>query len=142
MDELEIRKMVKEAVTSAVTETLVQGIAESVVKSVQMSINCAVQDAVDEAMLTYEHRCVLDLDAQQLKSAKRLLDVLESAGHGNPCEGVEEVRANHLFIQSFRRKAEKVGGAFILGVVATLVGVTMAALGYGVKHMMNGGGGS
>lgn len=133
--------MVREAVASAVTDTLVQGIAESVVKSVSISINCAVDQAVDHAMSSYQHRCVLDLDPVQLKSTKKLIDIIEAAGHGSICEGVEEIRANHTFVQSFRRRAEKVGGAFIIGLVTALAGIFLAVIGYGINGMINGGGG-
>lgn len=142
MDEPEIRKMVMEAVTSAVTETLIKGIAESVVKSVSMSINCAVDQAVTEAMSNYKHKCVFDLDEGQLKGVKKILDVVESAGHGDIRDGVEEIRANHTFVQSFRTRAEKIGGAFIIGIVTLLAGITLTAFGYGIKHLFTGGGGS
>lgn len=130
----EIKIMVEEAVKNA-TEGLVAAITTAVSHSVATTINCSVQIAVAKAIDEYEHECVLDLEADELKGLRKLADIASSlVDHGDIKDGISEIRDNHHFIKKFRRKVDKVGGAMLIAIAGTVVGTVLLILGIGVKE--------
>lgn len=131
--------MVQTAVENA-TEGLVIAITSAVAQSVAATIKCSVDVAIAKAMEDYEHECVLGLDADELKAVRKLADVAASLGeHGNAKDGIEEIRANHAFLKQFRRKVDRVGGAMLISIATTLIGLVLAILGIGAKEYFGSG---
>jgi hypothetical protein len=135
----EVQKMVQTAVENA-TEGLVIAITSAVAQSVAATIKCSVDVAIAKAMEDYEHECVLDLDVDELKAMRKFADVATSLGeHGNIKDGVEEIRANHAFLKQFRRKIDRVGGAMLISIATTLIGLVLLILGIGIREYFQNG---
>lgn len=130
----EVKKMVEEAVDNA-TEKLVISITAAVSQSIAATIKCSVDAVVFTAMDTYEHECVLDLDTDELKAVKKIADIASSLGdHGDLRDGISEMRDNHHFMKRFRRKVDKVGGAMLIAIATTIIGIILLIFGMGTKE--------
>lgn len=104
-----------------------------------VALSEAVKGAVSQAMTEYQHKCLLELNAEEICAMQNLVEVIRGTGHGKINEGVEEIRANHNFLSGFRKKAEKAGGALIVTIIASLVGTISVIIGAGIISMTGGG---
>lgn len=76
-----------------------------------------ITKTVKEVLTTYNHECVLDLDAEQLRQVGNLFSAIKEIGQGDLSIGVERIRENHKLITRYCNVTGKIGTTVITAIV-------------------------
>ena len=83
----------------------------------RVELDAIITKTVKEVLTTYNHKCVLDLDEEQLRQVGNLFSAIKEIGQGNLSVGVERVRENHKLITRYCNVTGKIGTTVITALV-------------------------
>ena len=89
-----------------------------------------ITDAVNAAIQSYQHKCIMELKAEDVPAVRDLVGALkELDGHGSLSRAVVIVRENHKFITSMQKAATKIGWGVLIVSVSIMGALGLLAAG-------------
>ena len=80
-----------------------------------------VRLAVSAAMADYQHKCVLDLEPEQIKQIDNIFTAIREVGSGDIGAGVVTIRDNHKMLARYCRVTGKIGTTVISMIVISVL---------------------
>ena len=97
-----------------------------------------IKDAVKSALDTYQHKCVLNLDSEQIRQVSNLFNAIKEVGDGQLEHGVEIIRDNHKLISRYVTITGKIGTSVITTVVFIVLAFFGSSVVIGVVEKLKG----
>lgn len=94
-----------------------------------------IEEAVGNAFkYHFEHKCRFPFNDEQVQETGHIMGMAKDIGGGDLSLGIEEMRTNHKFMKTIRRRSDKIG-MIVMGVIVTIItGGAIKALWEGAKH--------
>ena len=97
-----------------------------------------VRLAVSAAMADYQHKCVLDLESEQIKQIDNIFAAIREVGSGDIGSGVVIIRDNHKMLARYCRVTGKIGTTVISMIVISVLTVAGSAFLLGLVDKAKG----
>ena len=97
-----------------------------------------IKSAVAEALATYKHTCILNIDCNHVKEIPLLFSTLQEIGDGDLATGIHTVRDNHKLIARYCKVTGNVGTTIITGIVIAVVTLLGSTLAFGFLEKLRG----
>ena len=97
-----------------------------------------VRLAVSAAMADYQHKCVLDLEPEQIKQIDNIFTAIREVGSGDIVSGVVTIRDNHKMLARYCRVTGKIGTTVISMIVISILTVAGSAFLLGLVDKAKG----
>lgn len=97
-----------------------------------------VRLAVSAAMADYQHKCVLDLEPEQIKQIDNIFTAIREVGSGDIGSGVVTIRDNHKMLARYCRVTGKIGTTVISMIVISVLTVAGSAFLLGLVDKAKG----
>ena len=86
-----------------------------------------VRLAVSAAMADYQHKCILDLEPEQIRQVDNIFTAIREIGNGDIGSGVVTIRDNHKMLARYCRVTGKIGTTVISMIVISVLTVAGSA---------------
>jgi hypothetical protein len=97
-----------------------------------------IKGAVKDALNAYQHKCVLNLDSEQIRQVGNLFNAIKEIGDGQLEHGVEIIRDNHKLISRYVTVTGKIGTSVITTVVFIILAFFGSSVVIGVVEKLKG----
>lgn len=89
-------------------------------------------------MADYQHKCVLDLEPEQIKQIDNIFTAIREVGSGDIGSGVVTIRDNHKMLARYCRVTGKIGTTVISMIVISVLTVAGSAFLLGLVDKAKG----
>lgn len=86
-----------------------------------------VRLAVSAALADYQHKCILDLEPEQIRQIDSIFTAIREVGNGDIGAGVVTIRDNHKMLARYCRVTGKIGTTVISMIVISVLTVAGSA---------------
>ena len=97
-----------------------------------------VRLAVSAALADYQHKCIHDLEHEQIKHIDNIFTAIREIGNGDISTGVVTIRDNHKMLSRYCRITGQIGTAVISMIVISVITVAGSAFLLGVMEKIKG----
>lgn len=97
-----------------------------------------VRLAVSAALADYQHKCILNLEPEQIKQVDNIFTAIREIGGGDIGTGVETIRDNHKMLARYCRVTGKIGTTVISMIVISILTVAGSAFLLGLIEKARG----
>ncbi|NCC83994.1 MAG: hypothetical protein EOM03_07695 [Clostridia bacterium] len=97
-----------------------------------------IKGAVKDALDAYQHKCVLNLDSEQIRQVSNLFNAIKEVGDGQLEHGVEVIRDNHKLMSRYVTVTGKIGTTVITTVVFIILAFFGSSVVIGIVEKLKG----